>query len=208
MCLIHGYVPESFTTSIMVPIPKNKSGNCSIVSNYRPISLITMFSKIFKICIDARLTSVFNFDDVQYGFATKKGRQAALFTFNTIIDYFVDRGHSVNLATLDASKAFDRINHNCLFIKLIENGLLMYLLKMMINRYLRLNARVRWENKLSDIIHIKRGIRQGAVTSPKMFNLYFRDLVYKLRDKVCAIYAINLLVVFYLLTIFCYYLGH
>ena len=49
MCLMHGYVPESFTISIMVPVPKDKSGNCSNVSNYRPISLITMFSKIFEI---------------------------------------------------------------------------------------------------------------------------------------------------------------
>ena len=172
MCLIHGYVPESFITSIMVPVPKNKSGNCSNVSNYRSISLINIFSKIFEICIDERFTSVFNFDDVQYGFVAKKRCQAALFTVNTIVDYFVDKGNSVYLTTFDASKAFDRINHYCLFIKLIENGLSVYLLKVMVNRYLRLNARVRWENKLSGIIQIKSGIRQGAVTSPKIFTLY------------------------------------
>ena len=86
---------------------------------------------------------MFNFDDVQYGFVAKKGCQAALFTVNTIIDYFVDRGNSLYLATLDASKAFDRINHNCMFIKLTENGLSVNLLKVMINWYLRLNARVR-----------------------------------------------------------------
>ena len=77
----------------------------------------------------------------------------------------------------------------------------------MVNWYLRQNARVRWENKLSDIIYIKSGIRQGAVTSPKMFNFYIRDLVYKLRDKGC--YICNQFAgCFYLLTIFCYYLGH
>ena len=76
---------------------------------------------------------MFNFDDVKYGFVAKKGCQAALLTVNKIIDYFVDRDNSVYLATLDASKAFDCINHYCLFIKLIENGLLMYLLKEMVN---------------------------------------------------------------------------
>ena len=130
---------------------------------------------------------MFNFDDVQYGFVAKKRCQAALFTVNTIVDYFVDKGNSVYLTTFDASKAFDRINHYCLFIKLIENGLSVYLLKVMVNRYLRLNARVRWENKLSGIIQIKSGIRQGAVTSPKIFTLYIGDLVYKLRDKECYI---------------------
>ena len=123
----------------------------------------------------------------QYGFVAKKGCQAALFMVNKIIDYFVDRGNSVYIAMSDASKAFDRINHYCLFIKLIENGLLMYLLKEMVNWYLRLNAKVRLENKLSDIIHIKSGIRQGAITSPKMFILNIRDLVYKLRNKGCYI---------------------
>ena len=147
--------------------PKKNLGTVLMYLTIDQLALLLCFLKFLKYT-DARLTSVFNFDDVQYGFVAKKECQAALFTVNTIIDYFVQRGNSVYLATLDASKAFDRINHYCLFIKLIENGLSVYLLKVIVNWYLRLNARVRWENKLSDIIHIKSGIRQGAVTSPKI----------------------------------------
>ena len=49
------------------------------------VALLLCF--LFEICIDGRLTSLFNFDDVQYGFVAKKGCQAALVTVNTIIDY-------------------------------------------------------------------------------------------------------------------------
>ena len=70
MCIAHGYVPNNYTSSVMVPILKDKSGNCTTVSNYRPISLINMFARVFEFCIDIRLAEIFRFDGVQNVFVT------------------------------------------------------------------------------------------------------------------------------------------
>ena len=45
LCLTHDYLPDSFCYSVIVPVVKDKNGNNDSFDNYRPISLVTMFSK-------------------------------------------------------------------------------------------------------------------------------------------------------------------
>ena len=66
-CIIHGCVPSSFTASIIVPIKKDKMGANSF-DNYRPISLVTMFSKVFECCLAKRLNLSINCDSMQFVF--------------------------------------------------------------------------------------------------------------------------------------------
>ena len=47
-CIIHGYIPKSFLSTTIVPALKNKSGDVRDVSNYRPIALATITSKLFE----------------------------------------------------------------------------------------------------------------------------------------------------------------
>ena len=51
ICISHGYVPHDVIISTIVPIVKNKCGNLSESSNYRPIALATTFSKVFKLVL-------------------------------------------------------------------------------------------------------------------------------------------------------------
>ena len=60
LCLIHGFAPESFTKSIIVPVQKDKLSKLDSFENYRPISLVSLFSKVFKLSIGNKLTSLFN----------------------------------------------------------------------------------------------------------------------------------------------------
>ena len=54
-CIIHGYIPDSFTCSVIVSVFKDKLGDSSHCDNYRPISLVTMFSKVFKSYLSDKL---------------------------------------------------------------------------------------------------------------------------------------------------------
>ena len=58
-CFItHGYLPREFMKTAIVPIIKNKSGNTSDISNYRPITLVTACSKIFESCLLKMLETI------------------------------------------------------------------------------------------------------------------------------------------------------
>ena len=88
LCLIHGFAPESFTKSIIVPVQKDKLSKLDSFENYRPISLVSLFSKVFELSIGNRLTSLFNVDGLQYGFVRDKECQKALFTLESVVNYF------------------------------------------------------------------------------------------------------------------------
>ena len=51
MCLVHGFVPDSFGQSVIVPVLKDKNGNAGCYNNYRQISLTTIFSKVFELYV-------------------------------------------------------------------------------------------------------------------------------------------------------------
>ena len=73
--ITHGYLPNMFMKTVIVPITKNKTRNTSDNNNYRPISLVTAASKIFEICLSIILEDYFVTHDQQFGF--KKNIQLA-----------------------------------------------------------------------------------------------------------------------------------
>jgi len=69
-----------------------------------------------------------------------------IFTVRSVIDYYNKRGSTVNLCMLDISKACDKVNHYCIFIKLMNRNVLVVLLKVLINWYDKCAVFVRWNN--------------------------------------------------------------
>jgi len=93
-----------------------------------------------------------------------------IFTLRSIIDYYNKRGSTVNLCMLDISKAFKKVNHYCMFIKLMNRSVPVVLLKVLINNwYDKCAAFVRWNNVLSGCFYLMCGVRQGGVLSPLLF---------------------------------------
>ena len=73
-CIVHGFVPSSFTASIIITVEKHKMGADSF-DNYRLISLVTMFSRVFECCLANRLDLNKNRDPMQFGFTRDRGCQ-------------------------------------------------------------------------------------------------------------------------------------
>ena len=90
-----------------------------------------MFSKILELCISARIVPLLHVDDLQYGFVPGKECQKALFTLDSVVNYYTSRGSPVFVASLDATKAFDRVNHKALFHKILLVGVPIALLNVL-----------------------------------------------------------------------------
>ena len=80
----------------------------------------------------------------QYGFTKGRGTQKALLTVRAVIENYKRQDTPVYVALLDASKAFDNINHYGLFIRLMERKVPAPFLNVLINWHLRLSGVVRW----------------------------------------------------------------
>ena len=74
--------------------------------------------------------------------------------------------------SLDASKAYDRVIHSGLFVKLAKRGIPLPFIRMLKYWYSHLQCAVLWKGVLGNIFNITRGVRQGGVLSPFLFSIY------------------------------------
>ena len=126
-----GIFPSELKLARVVPI--FKSGDPSLLTNYRPISVLSFFSKIFE-----KIVYIIVFDflceneilyDYQFGFRSKHSTQQALITLVDMVTKSLDRGNITISLFIDLKKAFDTVQHRILLRKLYAYGIRGILLK-------------------------------------------------------------------------------
>ena len=178
----HGYVPMEFLKGYVLPIVKDSQGDVASTSNYRGITLSSLPAKLFEFVIQRKTSHLLATDDLQFGFKKKTSTSHALFSLRSTVDYFVDRGSNVFVAFLDCTKAFDRISHYGLFLKLMERRFPLCFLLCLMFWYLNMSCCVKWETEISRTFSVPLGIKQGGINSPDFFACYFDGLTKLLRD--------------------------
>ena len=118
--LVHGGVPSAMLKSVMIAIVKNKNKHITDKENYRPICLANVFTKVIENVLLSRLQNWLSTTCSQFGFKAKHGTEMCVFILKELIRYYIEHGSCMYVTYLDASKAFDRVNHQKLFAKLIE----------------------------------------------------------------------------------------
>ena len=98
------------------------SGNLSDSSNYRPIALATIVSKMFESVLLFKCAEYLSTSDNQFGFKLSHSTDLCIYTLKEFIDYYKSRGTTVYVTFLDASKSFDQIDYWLLFNKMIKKG--------------------------------------------------------------------------------------
>ena len=179
LMIVNSYVPAAFGYSYTVPLSKvsdcrTKALTCN---DFRGIAISAIISKTFEYCILERFEYFFLSKDNQFGFKKRVGCTHAVYSARKTIERYVAGGSTVNICSLDLSKAFDRVNHHALLIKLMKRRLPTQLLDVFVNWFDKCYSCVRWDGLLSHFYRLKFGVRQGSVLSPYLFAVYLDDII-------------------------------
>ena len=176
-CLRHGFLPRCVTDCVLIPIPKgNKDTSCS--KNYRPIALASTMSKVMEHIILIKYGNYFCSSQLQFGFKAGSSTTACTAMIKMVVSRYINSGSKVYGCFLDASKAFDRVDHGLLFQKLVKRGLPPPILNFLLSWYRSQKMRVQWSpGCLSNSFNVSNGVRQGGVLSPFLFAVYLDGLL-------------------------------
>ena len=174
--LRHGYLPAALMQSAIVPILKNRQGDTSDINNYRPIAIVTAISKMFELCLMKLMESYLVTRDNQFGFKKKHSTDLCIFSVKSVINYYKLYKSPVYSCFLDASKAYDRVNHWTLFKKLLKRGISVVIVRILLFWYSKQEICIKWGNETSSCFTISNGVRQGGILSPVLFSIYMDDL--------------------------------
>jgi exonuclease III len=181
--LAHGYLPQALMDTCITPIIKDKKGLVTSSDNYRPIAITSVASKILELVLLEKMKTQLETIDNQFGFKKNSGTDMCVFTLQQIIEYYTKRSSPIYICFLDASKAFDRINHWKLFEKLIKRNVNKQIIRLIVRWYCTQSFYVRWGGHISDCFNVTNGVRQGGILSPYLFNVYMNDLSVELNNS-------------------------
>ena len=178
-CLRQGIFPDNAKIASVVPVDKGKPDKYDVL-NYRPVSILNTYSKIYEKVIKNQLVSYFDKYLSPFISAYRKNYSTQQVLIRLLEEWRekFDENFIVGAVLLDLSKAFDCIPHDSIIAKLAAYRIETETLRL-IYSYLKSRKQcVKINNTYSDYNEIISGVPQGSILGPILFNLSINDLFF------------------------------
>ena len=193
LVLKSGILPDSWLEGVIKPIFKNK-GDPSQPENYRPITILSCFGKLFTSVLNSRLNKFLNehniLEENQAGFRSGYSTTGHIFVLHALLEILKSEKTKLFCSFIDFSKAFDSVWRVGLWTKILKYNINGNFFRIIYNMYQGIKSCVSHGGVQSTFFRSFRGVRQGENLSPVLFALFLNDLETVLEEKNCT--GINL----------------
>lgn len=177
-CMTKGIFPDVLKIGKVTPV--FKKGNAEELGNYRPVSTLPIFGKIFEKVIYTRIYSFLQSQGIlhknQFGFRKSYSTSHAVnYSVKIIKDSIRKKNHVLGIF-IDLSKAFDTIDHNSLLTKLHRYGIRGNANTLIKSYLCNRSQYTEVLGEKSELLSISYGVPQGSVLGPLLFLVYINDI--------------------------------
>ncbi|KAK3507466.1 hypothetical protein QTP70_021833 [Hemibagrus guttatus] len=175
-------MPEEWRRSVLVLIFKNK-GDVQCCSNYRGIKLMSHTMKVWERVVEARLRTVVEICEQQYGFMPRKSTTDAIFAQRILMEKYRDGQRELHCVFVDLEKAYDRVPREELWYCMRKSGVAEKYVRVVQDMYERSRTVVKCAVGQTEEFNVEVGLHQGSALSPFLFAIVMDQLSEEVRQE-------------------------